>query len=637
MFASAAIVDAIRKDERRKELDRQLEEAKRELAELREQNGRDDMSVQSSIAQLTDSQMEELWNSLRSIYTGRPHFKEIHKPAMLLDSELREKLQKEHYGCPDERSLAALRQTDMHELERAMIFEESEPSIARRDPTDRKHLQRFSDSIVMLIEQMMMRANSRRKDNLPSPSFDEALRLMIKGYPRYTFRRVDPKKAQDDIKVLNGANRTAINDPELGVKEKIGRVCYNLLVSKYPPDMHSFNTLIATFDKHRGYRHFSEAVVSTFFYNSRMMPTPSTYAAILHHYKVTGNHGRFLRAISCIAGLDCSTGAKYRRRHVGNLETDLFLQLWAADTTKRTTGGNYIWEHAPLNRLMVEEILSGLLRFNMFDHAVSFFTSCIQAGVYMTNKIVKQVLDECLVALDWKAAVLLIREFTRRRQLWASMMETRDEDTVAYLVDRIYSLLDMIGLGNSGSPLTVRRLGSLGIARLELASFMDKVFHTSLALPDALVVSQDRGDIELDEFSVASRSRLLQIESVEKEVTRVRKTIKSYESRLLKPDLTLEFRTAMAAHISSTAIQSSQRLADEAAEALNTHEAHGNIKVCQVQATEGLLHKQGSTALPVGEKGKRRVLGIRRDCDSILGNFVSKQQPVLRAGGSRSW
>lgn len=635
VFASAAIVDAVRKDERRKDLDLQLEDARRDLAKLREQNGSDDLSpesLESGLSNLSETQMDELWRSLKNIYKGRPHFKEIHKPATLKASELREKLQLEHYGCADEASMARLRQTNLERLEKAMILEETELSISRRDPKGQAQMRRLSDSILALVEQMMSRAETSPNESRPCPSFDEAAKLMDTGFPRYTYRIINPRRARDNTNMLNSANRCAIHDPELGLKEKVGRVCYNLLISAYPPDMHTLNTLIAAFDKHRGYRHFSEAVVSTFFYNSRLLPTPSTYVAILHHYKVTGNHGRFLRAIACIAGLDQKTGAKYRRRDIGEFEDNVRLQDWATDTKRRTLGGDYVWEHAPLNRLIVEEILSGLLRFHMFDHAMAFFSSCMRAGVHITSRVVKQVLDECLVALDWKAAVQLVRDFSKGWGMWSFMLMSRDDNTVAYLIDRVYSLLDMIGLGISGESLSDQGLSSLGISRQELATFVGEVSMTNLTLPAALVVSQERGDVGAPG---ASKSRLLQMESLDKELTRVRKTVKSQESRLLKPDLPLEFRTSMAMHICGTAIEAAQRLGEEVSYALRVSrrvlvEAKEEEKkaagTVDTQTQDTKKQRRPMPARAVAEAPKQeRPLRIRRQYDDFWGDFAARR------------
>lgn len=584
VFASATVIDAIRKEDRRSELDRQLDEVRRELADLREQAagsrhaeavatdadaaGADDMSAESSIAYLTDGQMAEIWASLAAIYHGRPHFKEIHKPALLRESQLRQTLQEELYRCsPD--GLPST-ETALERLERAVQLEEDGGiAIARRDPKERVHLRRCGDGISRLVEALMTKADSNTtatstdsSSSKPCPSFDEAARLLDDGYPRYTFRGINPQAAQSNTQQLNRANRSAIYDGTLGLKERIGRVCYNLLVSAYPPDMQVLNSLVVAFDRQpRDYALYSDAVVSSFFWRSRLMPTPATYPAILHHHRVTNNHGMFLRTLACIAGQDRKTGAKVGRRVVGD------EGRWGGNYHKaprdRTQGGDYVWQHAPVNSLMVNELLRGLLQFHMVDHAMALFASCLRTGVHMASGLVRHVLDECLATLDWKGAVALVRHLSRESSLWPALVgsSARDDATAAYIVDRVSCLLDMAGLSSTSSD---HRLASLGMSQAQLASFISRVRDTGDALGVPVYDSSNSSELR------ASKSRLLQIESIDKELIRVRKTTKSIESRMIKPDLPLDFRVSVATYTSAAAVEASERLRGEVQDVLDT-------------------------------------------------------------------
>lgn len=643
VFASAAVIDAIRKEDRRSDLDRQLEEARRELADVKQRRpGPDDMTIESSITNLTDSQMKELWRSLAGIYHGRPHFKEIHKPALLRESALRARLQDEHYRCLDAASVKLLRQTNLEHLERAILSEEDDPTIIRRDPHKSIHMRRYGDAIYSLIEALMARADSWQKDSKKSPAFDEVNRLLDEGYPRYTFRRIDPETAQRNTQQLNQANRSAIKDSKLGLREKIGRVCYNILVSAYPPDTQVFNALIAALDRHWEYRFYSESIISTFFFKTRLLPTPCTYPAILYHHRSTWNHGMFLRAIARIAGQDHRTGAKVSRWHAWEVAQQLALHRRAYDASRHTYGEECIWEHAPLNRLMVEEILRGLLQFRMFDHAVAFFTSCVNSGVQVTSQIVRLMLDECLVEMDWAGAVALVRELARHEGMWASMTALRDDSTVAYLVDRIYSLLDMIGFGETPRPASEKRLARLNVSQAQLSALKERVQATNQNLPAVLVVSPQRGPAWVDQAERDSRSRLLQIESLDKELIRVRKTTKSLESKLIKPDLAMEVRISMAEFIGGTALEASDALCRETCAILETYPESqaGKKDGTEKDMTSATSHEpvRGAVELSSGQQGTTTsgrapppkppsVLPQGR-YDSLLGAFTSRRSAL---------
>ena len=575
VFASAAIIDAVGKEQRRQDLDRQLDEARRDLAQLREQSDYDDLNVESNLAWLTDSQMEQLWESLKDIWLSRPYMKEIHQPARLSTSELRVKLQLEHYNVlrRGHTGMAAVR--DLNHLERAVIFEESERSIPRRDPYELRHLEWFSQSMRTMVKKIMADATHlarQRRQLSHCPSFKEAQELVEEGYPHYKPRRVDPEAAQRTLTNLNRVNRKVLGQDNMRELERIGRMCYNLLISPYAPDIHSFNTLIVAFDSFTGYRRLANHIIYCLISRTYMIPSPSTYAAILRHEKLTGNHLRFLRTISSMVGLDgYDVGGKVRRRDVDSAGQSPWLQDWAADTKKRTISGDYVYEHAPLNRLTVEETLRGLLHFHMYDAAVSLFASCVRAGVQMSVRIVKQILDDCLYTLDWSAGVRLIRELTKRTDMWSSMLASCDDAATAYLVDRIYSMLDMIGLDISGPPLSDTGLANLGITASGLAELHDSIVRSNLSLPPALVVDSRRGGKMLSDSERASRSRLLQLASIEKECIRVRKTTKSIESKLANEfHFSMDFCVSMVEHIGAHTLEDGQRLMARISDILET-------------------------------------------------------------------
>ncbi|KAJ6439579.1 pentatricopeptide repeat domain-containing protein [Purpureocillium lavendulum] len=561
MFATAAVVDAVRKEDRRRDLDRQLEEARQDLSDLRDRGASEAPKSAFQPTDLTIEQMDALWRSLKNIYNNRPYMKEIDKPATISASEMVSTLQSEYYGCPTEASMRAARRTDYERLEQAIMAEESDKGIVSRESRNKLHLFNESSSIEHLVRQLLRRAEILDKGSSPSPSFDEARQLAEKGCANFTFRSIDPGRAKKNTSLLNRRLRSLMDAPQLGVKERIGRICYNLLVSAHPPDMHTYNTLIVAFDK-AGYHAFADALVNSFFHERLLRPTPSTFVAILNHYKATNNHGKFLRALACLTGADSKTGAKIGRRHVGDIENSPVLRKWAADTRLRTRTGDWVWDHVPLSRPLVEEVITGLLQFRLFDQAASFFVTCMRTGVAVSTSVVKQILDELIAALDWRAALRVIRGFSNATQQWKAILLTGDDATNVYLVRRIYSLLDLCGLHDAAAPQSKDLLANLNLSGNKLSHFFKTLEESCSELPPRAGSAVD------DRLVARSASRLLQIESLWKEYVFVRKTTASIESKLLYPEFGLDFRAAMALHIGSTAIDRSKPLVQEVAAAL---------------------------------------------------------------------
>lgn len=572
VFVTATFVDAIRKDHRRRDLDRLLEEARRDLSDLHDSEPFVPPEGDARTSKLSIQQMDAIWRCLQKIYKTRPYMKEIHKPATVTASELFASLRSERYGCPSEATLRATCRPNYEELEKAVLADELDDSIITREALTQVHLLRESTSIKHLVDKFLARTLKVDKQPGTSPSFEEARIMAKSSNVAYTFRGIDAKWAKRNTALLNRQLRCIMNNPDLRVKEKIGRVCYNLLVSAHVADMHTYNTLIVAFDK-EGLHGFADALVHSFFHERLLRPTPSTFVAILNHYKVTRNHGRFLRALACIAGTDRGTGAKVGRRHLDDVKSSPMLLEWAMDVRLRTLSGNWVWEHFPPTLALVEEAIYGLLHFKLFEQAASFFLTCVRWGVGLSTKVVRQVLDECVVALDWKGALQLIRGLIKCKQQWRLMLLTGDGATDWYLISRIYALLDLCGLRRPGGPVSEACLANLDISGSELRGLMEALEAQvseldQMCLPGADALATNTA--EDGQEGALAKNRLMQIESVWKDYVYVRKTTSSIESKLLKPDFSIEFRTAMAMHIGNTAVQRTIELRQEAEQLVAT-------------------------------------------------------------------
>lgn len=556
VFASAAIIDAVRKDERRRELDGQLEQARQELNDLRTHGLPDTQAGHGSDA-IDERQMDSLWKSLKQIYHNRPYMKEVHQPAVVTASELIDTLRHEHYGSPSLDAMKANRRTDYEKLERAIAREQSIANDLICEAQTRKHLAKDTAAVEKMIGQLLDRVAVMSND-ASAPSYDEARTLAKQSSPQYTFSSIDRRGAEQNSRSLNDRLRSILESSDMNLREKVGRVCYNLFISAHPPDMHTYNTLIVAFDK-GGNHALSDTLVHSFFFDRLLKPTPSTYVAILNHYRNTNNHGQFLRALACVAGADKITGGKIRRRHVADVVEHPSMHAWAADTKRRTVGGNWVYEHVPLHQPLVEEVIKGLLHFQLFDQAASFFISCMNTGVAISARVVRQVLDDCIYALDWKGAVQLVRGFSHHQQRLRAMLADDSDGTSAYLVDRLYVLLDLCGLSVTGPQASKQLLKNLQISERKLNQLIETLSHVNvspLTLLDGEVFAQP---------SVARRSKsnLLRLESIWKEYVSVRKTTASIESKLLNSRFSQEFRQSMAQHIGHDACVRSRQLIEE--------------------------------------------------------------------------
>lgn len=555
VFASAAIIDAVRKDERRKDLDQQLDEARQELADLKE-HGKSLRSRSTTEADgLSAKQMDILWKAMKQVYNERPYLKDIRlataaSPARPIDS-----IRRNYYNSPTETELRKGRKIDWAALEQA-ILDESNMYAAPGTRTETQ-LRHETTRFLSMIEQLLKRANRMERTKKWSPGHQEAWKLLKTNPSNFTFRSINPESAKEATQALNESLRDILASP-LPPKEKIGRICYNMMVSPHVPDVHTYNTLIAGFDK-RGYFELSDAVIYSFFHGRYIRPTESTFIAILNHNKALDQPAPFLLNIARITGLDSERGAKIRKRHEESMQRD-FEKAWASKNRhSKTQTGDYIMEHMPLNRALVEEMLNGLLRFKLFEQAAVLFVGCLKGGVMLGGKVVRQVLDECIAALDWSASVQLLRGMSEFGQQFREMVLDGGEDG-AYMINRVHVLLDLCGIDT-------REQGALSLAAQRvrvspklLSSFLDSLDGMSIVMePPSGVHTYE-----------ANKSRMLQLESIRKEYIKVRRATVSIESKLLNADHEQEFREDCALHVAESALGQAEMLSAEFAKLTTT-------------------------------------------------------------------
>ncbi|KAK3180751.1 hypothetical protein K4F52_007971 [Lecanicillium sp. MT-2017a] len=586
VFATAAVVDAMVKEDRRKDLDRQLEEARHELKVLLDQDSQASPGTENSTDELNLRQMNFLWKALKKIHADRPYLKEIDKPATIPASELLDSLRHDYYGCPTEEKLRAGRKIDYAALERAIMEEESSNETPSFGPRSEKHLWKDTSATLDVVQKLLERAAAIDKDATPSPAYDDAQEMAQSRKSDYLHRATDWAKAQEMTVAVNKIFRDILAAP-LGIKEKVGRICYNILIARHSPDIHTYNTLIVAFDK-AGYHTLSDALIDSYFHGRFLKPTRSTFVAILKHYKSTNNAESFLRALACITGRDTKTGAKIRRKHVEDIKETKSLQRWAVNDIVRTRTGDYVWEHVPLHQPLVEELIHGLLHFKLFDQAARMFVTSLLCGVRLGGSVVRQLFDECIYALDYKAALRLVRGFLRYQQRWRELLLDGEQDG-SYLVNRAYVLLDLCGLGEAGGKISKRSLARLQITEAKLVDCLSTFAEVEASASGTELTRRPRPNDE-------SKSRVLQLESIWKDYVLSRKATASIESKLLYNHYPAEFRTTMALETGRFAVDRSAQLGVEFAQitGLDTQEHAGEMASSVEEEERTELPKQRS-------------------------------------------
>ncbi|KAM3536242.1 hypothetical protein MY4038_000400 [Beauveria bassiana] len=547
VFASAAVIDSLKKDKRRRELDQELEHARQELAELKEKSKSPSSLHSTNRDGLTVEQMDILWKAMKQIINERPYRKNVLYPATLTASSVTECLRKDYYDCPTQTMLQKGRHIDYDDLDRAILNESEQiPAPGSRTET---HLRNETLRFRRLVNALLKQADRMDRTGMQSKSFEQASELLnCNTRVNYSFRSADPEAARTMTQELNGSLRRILATP-MSLKEKIGRLCYNMLISTHVPDIHTYNTLIAGFDKY-GLPIMSDQVIYSFFYGRYIKPTESTFVAILNHNKLRNRPGEFLLNMARITGMN-EVGVKLRRRHQDSM-LRFFERKWLmTERASKSRVGEYIMQHLPLTPELLEEMIRGLLLFKLFEQAAVLFVGCLKAGITLASNLLPQLLDECISALDWSASVRLVRGMSEFSRQWFQIMAESGHDGLQ-LINRVHKLLDLCGISIRGQSfhVTARRLQ---ISVHGLSELISALNSTGIFLePSSFMNKYD-----------PAKSRWLQLESIRKEYIKVRKATKSIESKLLNADHGQQFREDCAVHISESALEQSKKLRKE--------------------------------------------------------------------------
>ncbi|KAK3946371.1 hypothetical protein QBC46DRAFT_369608 [Diplogelasinospora grovesii] len=430
IMATAALLDAGRKDRRRRDLDRQIEEAKSKLAMLRQMEI--DEAKNKLATLLVDSAAPDLAQIVTSESTLAHAFRNDRQTKFdalrsigaysletLLGSE--EKTQDRKRQLKDVRGFFSMRWRDdngctgvtsLAKCAEAIALEEVDDNISQREPANHIQFSRMGDMINDLVDGLLREVYRDPESKAPH-SLDSAwtaIRMLRSdGYPRYSHPELDREGATEARRLLNEVNRRIMADWRVPRRERfVAKICYNLLVSDVPPGIHNYNALILGFTQ-LGEHGLAQAVVDSFLFNSHLKPTGATLICLLHHYRLKRDIVGFYSIIRRLVGQD-PRGIGLGRRTISEMRLNPLFRSWAAVRDVSASKG-YVFERPNLDQSLMEALLEGLLDFNMLGHAAKVFVACLQEKCAVSVELLDRLLRACIATLDDIATGVLIQGF----------------------------------------------------------------------------------------------------------------------------------------------------------------------------------------------------------------------------------
>jgi hypothetical protein len=415
-MATAAVIDAGRKDKRRRELDRELAEARSSLAALLEESQSRDLAkvITSAYPSLPDSSPLEKLAVIKDICKLEPdHLKRLdatRKSRFKTRNDLRKM-----FGLPGWKILEyGIEHSTLPRCDEVMDAEAKDLNLVHQEAMDEEGLAKATDMIAGLTDRLLTDAywvsEAEAPGTHPALESPDSARTMIRllrssGYPSYTHPHVDPMETIEQRARMNELNVKIMADWARPRREHyVAKICYNLLVCGVPPGIQNVNTLILGFSllcEHK----LADAVVE-YFHSSSMRPTEATFLCLLHHYRMKKDIVRFHELVRRLFAY-APAGIGLMRRTADDVARDPSLRAWAKTADVKFVDGHYV-ERAPLTRNLAEAMMEGLIDFDLLHEAARLFSVCLAEKWTISKDLMWKLFHSCLTFLDAAAARVIV-------------------------------------------------------------------------------------------------------------------------------------------------------------------------------------------------------------------------------------
>ncbi|KAI1431978.1 hypothetical protein GGR50DRAFT_676891 [Xylaria sp. CBS 124048] len=440
ILGTAAILDARRKDQRRRVLDGELDRAKASLQALGAPKSRSFLDVDEA----------EEWNEFVELPGGNiPSFRPIpsyfnhwrgYRSVQPFIRELKD-LYKITYRPYQNRSWLQ-QQIDWANIETAVASEELTFDIFLDDPQNHAQLVRVANAVIRLVRSLMTQAaaeSNQPQDKLPdlgNDALDEVFRgventLQGQYLPSYQLPVTDTSHSAR-IRIALSQSLRRIFNQALSSTETVGRICYNLLHATVPPTIHTYNVLIAGFNRIQR-PDLAEIVVGSFMRHTRWGATDQTVICILNHYQRPGGQQGLREVIQSIRG------GRIHRLKLSTIEEDHF--------DDQLPEGVYRVSGLRRNDALYDWLIRGWLYHNKVGIACMTFLAFLRHGVNMPLHTVETLFHACLLKADFAdSRKLLIGIIRRPTDFWAFISRVVDDNPVAAvrrLMRKIYQVINI--------------------------------------------------------------------------------------------------------------------------------------------------------------------------------------------------
>ncbi|KAF4626921.1 hypothetical protein G7Y89_g11237 [Cudoniella acicularis] len=448
ILATAAVADARKKDERRKEWDLVIAKAKAGLPiDDSAVPPRTEGQARSELVELKHGEVQPTDFPASSIPRGQLHQTlRMLKKQLKVNNEISSNDSQlfEHNGVQYDKD-------DFRSL----------PSIKfnPRDPKKSIHLEKMEENVRNLVNRLLSIIKLSRPENLSRSSADSGvslerrqiagriaeLRASFYTSPAYAWKGTE--SAYEQRTSLHRALSTLLSKVEPGHPEieiVVAKICYNLLVSTVPPSIATYNILIREFTRLQR-PDLTEIVVKGFLSESVLKPNERTVRLILDHYITSKDFSGFRAIVRRMRGLDLSM--KLKRMPLDYVFNEEFPnQTQWAMTHKVIHRGNWLYQKMDRTTGLFDTLLNGALELNALSYAVRFIRAALREGHEVQTPTLVRAIQACVIRSDYKAGIKLLNAIL---SAWEESLHSKPVQLTSDLRWGLHRLLALCGFDSS--------------------------------------------------------------------------------------------------------------------------------------------------------------------------------------------
>jgi hypothetical protein len=466
ILATAAFADAKVKEDRRKEWDRVIAEAKAGIP------ANESEAVERTLSQpISDSLGPIITSGDKSQpqkylfkpawggngWTVSPRIQEtsLESKLRILDSQLK--------GAPvspqsfDEQEVVDLPSPDIdpaHEW----VEETPDGQLPPREPKRELHLRKMEEMIAKLVDRLLLQtsifsaessgvcsavlgSNNIRGQMNDIAERIETLRTGFTRLPAYSW--IDVESMEEQRSALHRSLSALCHratPSKSSIDLMLAKICYNLLISTAPPSIFTYNTLLREFNRLRQ-PHLTQIVVDSYFFESKLKLNKTTALLILNHYRIKEDPDGFNIMSKRMGGHDKSM--RIKRRHTDDLWKES-VKEWAL-TNKVIHREAFLYQKMPRGAAIFHSLICGSLEMKRIRCAIRYVRAALREGIEVTSEALCNIIKNCLAEVDRLAGISLLRAIL----WWTADFDVSTTFYSPAVRSQLYRLLSLCGIDPS--------------------------------------------------------------------------------------------------------------------------------------------------------------------------------------------